>query len=111
MPALRITLEDLLGCWRAAAALGGAQDAELAGDIARTVVVEMEASRTMSEARFAGDRSLASAATRVRGGFGHRAPSLSNADDLQALAAVVGVLSSFLRRQEESGGPNLGSRL
>lgn len=103
MGPLRITLEDLLACWRAAVAFGGDEDAGRAAEIAPAIAREAQFTRAEPETLSQGDRSLASAAKRFRVRGAHHAPSFSNAHDLRALAAVASAPASILQRQNNIG--------
>lgn len=96
----RVTLEDLLACWRAAMAVGGA-DADLAAEATCAIVREARFTQTTPDATLPGDRSLAAAADRLRlRAKAQTSANFSNPDQLRALAAVALTLSHALRSAE-----------
>lgn len=106
---LRVTLEDLLACWRAAVAHGGDVDPELAAEITLAIAREAAFTRATPDAALPGDKSLASAAERFRSRAPHAAPAFSNPNDLRTLAAIASALASVQLRHTTKA-PKKGSQ-
>ena len=104
----RIVLEDVLACWRAAISIGAGDDPAHAAELTRAIFRDAAVFRLTPDARSEGDRSIASAANRFRARAGRsqmRTPSLSNADELNALAAVAAALSDSISCANAKGAP------
>ena len=97
-PSASLTLEDILSCWRAVAALGGRDNALAARQMTSTIAREA-LSQTAPEPLCIGDRSIAAAADRLRvraqRPFEGR-PSFTEANDLKVLSIVVSTLAAIL---------------
>jgi len=101
----RVTLEDLLACWRATVALGARSDPEIATDVSRAIATEAAFAKRTPQATLAGDNSVASAAQRVRPRVRPDAPraSLSNSADLRALGFVAVALAGLMTQPGSPG--------
>lgn len=101
---MHITLEDLLSSWRAALALGGGEDREMAIVVARSILRQAGFSHDNPDALDIGDRSVASAADRLRlkaQKTGYPEASFSNSTDLRVLSVVSSVFASELARRNQ----------